>query len=92
MSNVFVLFFWQILHFLIFLYQYQKGVCSKLFQNIYKPHTEILYVIGEKLWNFADFQTKFGIFRVEGNKKGIFTRERNPKAAARYLKHRWSKI
>lgn len=50
------------------------------------------YIIGEQLWNFADFQTKFDIFRVDGNKKGIFTRERNPKSIARYLKDRWKKI
>ena len=46
-------------------------------------------VIGEQMWNFADFQTKFGYARVDGNKKGAFTRDRRPKAAARYLKNRW---
>ncbi len=44
------------------------------------------YIIGEQTWNFADFQTKFGIFRVQGNKKGVFTRERNPKLVAHHLK------
>lgn len=47
------------------------------------------FVIGEQVWNFADFQTKQGITRVLGNKKGIFTRDRNPKMAAHYLKERW---
>jgi beta-glucuronidase len=46
-------------------------------------------VVGEQLWNFADFATAPGILRVGGNKKGIFTRERQPKAAARYLRRRW---
>ncbi|MFD1549551.1 beta-glucuronidase [Levilactobacillus fuyuanensis] len=48
--------------------------------------------VGEQLWNFADFQTKFGINRVQGNKKGIFTRSREPKAAAIWLSHRWNSI
>ena len=46
-------------------------------------------VVGEQLWNFADFATVPGILRVGGNKKGIFTRDRRPKAAAHYLRSRW---
>jgi beta-glucuronidase len=46
-------------------------------------------VVGEQVWNFADFATAPGILRVGGNKKGIFTRERQPKAAAHYLRRRW---
>jgi beta-glucuronidase len=49
-------------------------------------------VVGEHVWNFADFQTKPGIFRVLGNKKGAFTRERQPKAAAHTLRSRWTKV
>ncbi|MBP3240236.1 MAG: hypothetical protein J6M92_06795 [Oribacterium sp.] len=33
-----------------------------------------------------------GIFRVGGNKKGIFTRDRQPKSAAFVLKKRWEEI
>ena len=29
------------------------------------------FVQGELVWNFADFQTSEGIFRVNGNKKGV---------------------
>ena len=47
-------------------------------------------IVGEHIWNFADFQTKPGIFRVLGNKKGVFTRDRQPKAAAHLMKARWS--
>lgn len=50
---------------------------------------EIDAVVGEHVWNFADFQTKPGIFRVDGNKKGVFTRDRRPKAAAFALRRRW---
>ncbi|MGD6749579.1 beta-glucuronidase [Streptomyces sp. BH105] len=46
-------------------------------------------VVGEHVWNFADFQTANGIHRVDGNRKGVFTRDRRPKAAARELRARW---
>lgn len=48
--------------------------------------------IGEQVWNFADFQTSQGTMRVQGNKKGVFTRERKPKMAAHYLRERWRAI
>lgn len=48
--------------------------------------------IGEQVWNFADFATSQGLMRVQGNKKGIFTRDRRPKLAAHYFRERWSKI
>ena len=49
------------------------------------------FIQGELVWNFADFQTTEGIFRVNGNKKGVFTRERQPKDAAFVLRNRWEK-
>jgi beta-glucuronidase len=49
-------------------------------------------VIGEHVWNFADFQTEQGITRVQGNRKGIFTRDRRPKLAAHTLRARWRAI
>ena len=48
-------------------------------------------VIGEQVWNFADFATTSGVMRVGGNKKGVFTRDRLPKAAAFALRRRWRK-
>ncbi len=48
--------------------------------------------VGEQVWNFADFATSQGIMRVQGNKKGIFTRDRKPKLAAHYLRERWTNI
>lgn len=45
--------------------------------------------VGEHVWNFADFQTSHGIHRVDGNRKGVFTRDRKPKAAAHTLRARW---
>ena len=39
-------------------------------------------LIGEHVWNFADFMTSQGVTRVVGNRKGVFTRSRQPKLAA----------
>ena len=46
-------------------------------------------VVGEQIWHFADFATSSGIMRVGGNKKGVFTRDRRPKAAVAHLRQRW---
>jgi beta-glucuronidase len=48
-------------------------------------------VVGEHVWNFADFATTAGTMRVGGNRKGVFTRDRRPKAAAHLLRSRWRK-
>ena len=50
------------------------------------------FVQGELVWNFADFQTSEGIMRVNGNKKGIFTRQRQPKDVAFTFKRRWEAL
>jgi beta-glucuronidase len=50
---------------------------------------ELDFVIGEHVWNLADFMTKQGINRVIGNRKGVFTRDRQPKMAAYFLRERW---
>jgi beta-glucuronidase len=47
-------------------------------------------VVGEHVWNFADFATSTTMIRIEGNKKGVFTRDRRPKAAAHALRRRWT--
>merc|ERR1712060_108209 len=45
--------------------------------------------IGEHVWNFADFMTNQGVTRVHGNKKGVFTRQRQPKMAAYTIRDRY---
>ncbi|XP_053563422.1 beta-glucuronidase isoform X2 [Bombina bombina] len=50
------------------------------------------FVIGELIWNFADFMTAQGTIRVVGNKKGIFTRQRQPKTSAFLLRDRYWKL
>jgi beta-glucuronidase len=46
-------------------------------------------IVGEHVWAFSDFATSAGISRVDGNRKGVFTRDRRPKAAAFVLRRRW---
>ena len=55
--------------------------------RVFDRHPEVQ---GEHLWNFADFQTSLGIVRVDGNKKGVFTRDRRPTAVAHMLRQRWT--
>ncbi|MGE5548932.1 MAG: beta-glucuronidase [Bacteroidota bacterium] len=50
---------------------------------------ELDFIIGEHVWNLADFAAPQTVTRVLGNRKGIFTRERQPKMAAHYLRSRW---
>ena len=49
------------------------------------------FVAGEHIWNFADFMTAQNHQRVMGNRKGIFTRDRQPKLAAHVVKRLWSR-
>lgn len=62
---------------------------TKLYDMYHRVFDDIEAMRGEQVWNFADFSTGPGIFRVDGNKKGIFTRDRRPKAAAHTLRKRW---
>lgn len=50
------------------------------------------WIVGEQPWNQNDFQTTEGIMRADGNKKGLFTRDRQPKMAAWFLRDRWTAI
>jgi beta-glucuronidase len=50
------------------------------------------FIQGEMVWAFADFQTSEAIMRVNGNRKGVFTRERQPKEAAFVLRERWGQV
>ena len=62
----------------------------------YKMNNQVFdeydFVVGEQAWNFADFATSQSLLRVQGNKKGLFTRDRKPKLAAHYFRERWKKI
>lgn len=47
------------------------------------------FLVGEMVWNFADFMTLQQITRVVGNKKGLFTRQRQPKMSAHVMRSRY---
>ena len=68
--------------------EYQKEYLE-MYSRIFDSYE---FIQGEQVWNFADFQTTEGIKRVDGNKKGIFTRQRQPKESAFYLKERWENL
>ncbi|XP_074869413.1 beta-glucuronidase [Carettochelys insculpta] len=75
---------------LMFSEEYHTAVLKEYHSILDKKRKE--YVIGELIWNFADFMTDQATTRVLGNKKGIFTRQRQPKAAAFILRDRYWKL
>lgn len=68
--------------------EYQLDYYSRLNAELDKRP----FFIGEQVWNFADFATIQGPMRVDGNKKGLLTRDRRPKLAAHYFRRRWHTI
>ncbi len=49
------------------------------------------WIVGLHVWNFADFKTGQATHRPMGiNHKGVFTRDRQPKMAARFLRSQWA--
>ncbi|XP_019714298.1 beta-glucuronidase [Hippocampus comes] len=75
---------------MMFTEEYQNVVLQS-YHNVFDQKRK-KYVVGELIWNFADFMTVQGITRVVGNKKGVFSRQRQPKAAAFILKERYWKL
>jgi beta-glucuronidase len=67
----------------------ERGIPSRIPGHGSPSFDRIDAVVREQVWNFADFTTTSGIIRVGGNKKGVFTRDRQPKAAAYALRRRW---
>ena len=65
--------------------EYQAAVL----EMSHRVFDRVAAVVGEHVWSFADFATPTGLARVEGNHKGVFTRDRRPKASAHLLKRRW---
>ena len=47
------------------------------------------FLIGELIWNYADFMIQQSPRTFDGNKKGLFTRQRQPKEAARVVRQRY---
>lgn len=68
--------------------EYQVEFCRRQNEEFDKRD----FFIGEHVWNFADFATVQGCMRADGNKKGLFTRDRRPKLAAHYYRKRWEEV
>ena len=65
---------------------------SELLEMTHRVFDRVDAVVGEHVWNFADFAVAPGVFRADGNKKGVFTRERRPKSSAHVLRRRWRQL
>ncbi len=63
----------------------------QMFEHYHNVFDKLDFFVGEHVWNFADFMTRQDVTRVVGNKKGVFTRQRQPKMAAHLLRRRWTK-
>jgi beta-glucuronidase len=59
-------------------------------EHYFAAFDQLDFIIGEHVWCFADFATKQELSRVVGNRKGVFTRQRDPKASAHLLRKRWT--
>uniref|UniRef100_A0AAY4EP54 Beta-glucuronidase n=1 Tax=Denticeps clupeoides TaxID=299321 RepID=A0AAY4EP54_9TELE len=75
---------------LMFTEEYQKAMLESYHSTFDQKRKK--YLVGELVWNFADFMTGQSIMRVAGNKKGIFTRQRQPKAGAYVIRERYWRI
>lgn len=62
---------------------------AALLDTYHRVFDRVDAVVGAHVWNFADFATGPSFARVDGYKKGVFTRDRRPKAAAHHLRRRW---
>jgi beta-glucuronidase len=70
--------------------QWSEEYQTELIMGLIDVIRECDFVIGEHIWNFADFRTAQNSVRAGGNKKGVFTRERQPKMVAHFLKKKWA--
>lgn len=62
------------------------------YKAMFSVFDQLDYVAGELLWSFTDFSTPAGLIRVNGNHKGIFTYDREPKRIAFMLQDRWKQL
>ncbi|CAF0954769.1 unnamed protein product [Adineta steineri] len=81
----------------MFTEEYQKDFYTayhSIFDNFSSLiHPDTGFFVGELPWNMFDFATDQSITRVGGlNRKGLFTRQRQPKAAAFVIKSRYEHL
>ena len=68
---------------------YSEEFQEKIILEQYRLFCSKPYIIGTHVWAFADFQTTQTTARPLYNRKGIFTRDRQPKMAAHALRREW---
>ena len=66
--------------------EFQSDMVEKQYEELRKKD----YVIGSHVWAFADFKTAQSKSRIVLNRKGVFTRDRQPKMVAHALKRLWN--
>ncbi|KRY65384.1 Beta-glucuronidase [Trichinella pseudospiralis] len=74
----------------MFSIQYQLGILEA-HHSVFDELKE-QFLIGEMVWNFADFMTDDSLTRVVGNRKGVFHRNRQPKSSAYLMQKRYKKL
>ena len=65
--------------------EYQNNTVEQQYLEMRKKD----FVIGAHVWAFADFKTAQSKSRIVLNRKGVFTRDRQPKMVAHTLKRLW---
>lgn len=70
--------------------QFSEEYQAEMLIRQYQLFENMPFVIGAHVWAFADFKTSQIYARVLLNRKGVFTRERQPKLAAHALRRLWS--
>ena len=70
--------------------QWSEEYQADLIMTLIDVIRECDFVVGEHVWNFADFRTAQNFPRAGGNRKGAFTRDRQPKMVAHLLRRRWA--
>ncbi|RFE02487.1 beta-glucuronidase [Streptococcus parauberis] len=71
---------------------YTEEFQSAFYEMTHGVFDEIPNLVGEQVWNFADFETNLMILRVQGNHKGLFSRNRQPKQVVKDFRKRWQAI
>ena len=71
---------------LMFTEEYQREMLTR-YHNVFDKFD---FVVGEHVWCFAGFMMPQHLSRVMDCQKGVFTRQREPNAAAHMLRKRWN--
>jgi len=72
---------------------YTEEYQERFHQMNHEVFDEVKSFVGEHVWNFADFETNsYTLIRIQGNHKGLFTRDRNPKSIVKLFRNRWNAI